>query len=237
MLHIRSSEFIFKMFVVHVDTMITFVRGSQGEPECWLGAGWEGSLAVEVLRSWAATNLASFVGSLNPCSEKWLPEYSWSQHCQFSESASELCPLETWILTAPNWQRWDPCIPTKGLLCGLICIVRYTSLAAISKVSNYMTAPILHISVQFSHSVGVWLFVIPWTAACQASLSITSSQSLLKLMPIESVMPSNHLIHYHPLLLPPSIFLSIRVFSNESVLCITCPKCWSFSFSVSPSNE
>ena len=84
---------------------------------------------------------------------------------------------------------------------------------------------------------GVWLSVIPWTAARQASLSITSSQSLLKLMPIESVMPSNHLIHYHPLLLPPSIFPSIRVFSNESVLCITCPKCWSFSFSISPSNE
>ena len=81
------------------------------------------------------------------------------------------------------------------------------------------------------------LFVTPWTAACQAFLSIPSSPSLLKLMSIESVMPPNHLIHCHPLLLPPSIFLSIRVFSNESVLCIRWPKYCSFSFSTSPSNE
>ena len=81
------------------------------------------------------------------------------------------------------------------------------------------------------------LFATPWTAACQASLSITnSSQSLLKVMSIESVMPFNHLILCHPLLLP-SIFPTIRVFSNESVLCIRWPKYWSFSFSISPSNE
>ena len=83
----------------------------------------------------------------------------------------------------------------------------------------------------------VRLFETPWTVACQASLSITNSQSLLKLMSIESVMPSNHLIFCHPLLLPPSIFPSIRVFSNESVLCIMWPKYWHFSFSISPSNE
>ena len=77
----------------------------------------------------------------------------------------------------------------------------------------------------------------PWTAACQASLSFTISWSLLKLMAIELVMPSNHLILCHPLLLPPSIFPSIRVFSNESALCIRWPKYWSFSFSISPSNE
>ena len=77
----------------------------------------------------------------------------------------------------------------------------------------------------------------PWTAACQASLSITKSQSLHKLMSIESVMPSNHLILCRPLLLPPSIFPSIRVFSNESALCIKWPKYWSFSFNISPSNE
>ena len=76
----------------------------------------------------------------------------------------------------------------------------------------------------------------PWTAARQASLSIANSQSLLKLMSIESVMPSNHIILCHPLLLP-SVFPSIRVFSNESVLCIRWPKYWSFSFSISPSNE
>ena len=77
----------------------------------------------------------------------------------------------------------------------------------------------------------------PWTAACQASLSITISQSLLKLMSIESVMPSNHLVLCHPLLLLPPIPPSIRVFSNESGLCIRWPKYWSFSFNSSPSNE
>ena len=77
----------------------------------------------------------------------------------------------------------------------------------------------------------------PWTAARQASLSITNSWSLLKLMFIGSVMPSNHLILCHPLLLPPSIFPCIRVFSSESVLHITWPKYWSFSFNISPSNE
>ena len=83
----------------------------------------------------------------------------------------------------------------------------------------------------------VRLFATPWTAACQASLSITNSWSLLKLMSIKSVMPSNHLILCHPLLLPPSIFPSIRIFSDESVLHIRWPKYWSFSFSISPSNE
>ena len=91
------------------------------------------------------------------------------------------------------------------------------------------------ISVQsLSH---VQLFASPWTAACQASLSITKSQSLLKLMYIESVMPSSHLILCCPLLLLPSIFPSIRVFSKESVLRVRWPKYWSFSFSISPSNE
>ena len=83
----------------------------------------------------------------------------------------------------------------------------------------------------------VQLFATPWTAACQASLSITNSQSLLKLMSIELVMPSIHLILCHPLLLLPSIFPGIRVFSNESVLPIRWPKYWSFSFSISPCNE
>ena len=82
----------------------------------------------------------------------------------------------------------------------------------------------------------VRLFVTPWTAAHQASLFVTNSQSLLKLMSIESVISSNHLILCRPLL-PPSIFPSIRVFSNESVRRIRWPKCWSFSFSISPSNE
>ena len=83
----------------------------------------------------------------------------------------------------------------------------------------------------------VQLFETPWTAACQASLSITNFQSLLKLMSIRLVMPSNHLILCCHLLLLPSIFPSIRVFSNESVLHIRCPEFWSFSFGISPSNE
>ena len=83
----------------------------------------------------------------------------------------------------------------------------------------------------------VWLFSTPWTAACQASLSITKSWSLLKLMSTDSIMPLNHLILSFPLLLLPSIFPRIRAFSNELPLCIRWPKYWSFSFIISPSNE
>ena len=95
---------------------------------------------------------------------------------------------------------------------------------------------ICFVSVQFSHLV-MSDSVTPWTAARQVSLSVTNTWNLLKLTSIELVMPSNHLILCRPLLLLPSIFLSIRVFSNESVLCIRCSKYWSFRFSISPSNE
>ena len=95
---------------------------------------------------------------------------------------------------------------------------------------------LLCLVIQFSLS-GVPDSATPWTTACQASLSITNSRNLLKLMSIESLMPSNHLILCHPLLLLPSIFPNIRVFSNESALCIRWPKYWSFSFSFSPSKE
>ena len=98
----------------------------------------------------------------------------------------------------------------------------------------------LELLVQFSSVQSlsrVWLFATPWIAAHQASLSITNSRSLLKLMSIESVMPSSHLIFCCPLLLLPSIPRSIRVFSNESTLCMRWLKYWSFSFSISPSNE
>ena len=98
----------------------------------------------------------------------------------------------------------------------------------LSKLSN--------LSVQFSRSV-MSGSVTPWTTACQASLSITNSQSLPKLMSIELVMPSSHLILCHPLLLLPSIFPSIRVFSDQSAPLIRWPKYWSFSFNISPSNE
>ena len=83
----------------------------------------------------------------------------------------------------------------------------------------------------------VWLFVTPWTAACQVSLSFTISWSLLRFMSIESMMLSNRLILCCPLLLLPSVFSSIRVFSNKLAICIGWPKFWSFSFSISPSNE
>ena len=96
------------------------------------------------------------------------------------------------------------------------------------------------VNIQFSSVQSlsrVWLFATPWIAALQACLSITGSRSLLKLMPIESVMPSRHLTLCRPLLLLPPIPPSIRVFSNESTLCMRWPKYWSFSFSISPSNE
>ena len=103
-----------------------------------------------------------------------------------------------------------------------------------SGLQNHCRWWLLLLLSHFSH---VWLFVTPWIAARQAFLFITISRSSLRLTSIESVMPSNHLILCHLLLLPPSICPSIRVFSNESVLCIRWPKYWSFSFSLSPSNE
>ena len=104
--------------------------------------------------------------------------------------------------------------------------------------ANGNSPAVLSASFRFSSVIqSVWLFVTPWTAAHQASLSITNSQNLLKLMSIESVMPSNHLILCCPLLLLPSILPSIRVFINESILHIRWRKYWSFSFSISPSNE
>ena len=109
----------------------------------------------------------------------------------------------------------------------------------VSDPGIHLGTPVLQ-AVQFSSVQSlsrVWLFVTPWTAAPQASLSITNSWSLLKLMSIESVMPSNHLIFCCPLLLLPSIFPSIRPYSNESVLRIRWPEYWSFSFNISLSNE
>ena len=105
------------------------------------------------------------------------------------------------------------------------------STKAVKKITLYFIYFLSSVQL-LSH---VWPFATPWTAASQASLSITNSWSLFKLMSIKSVMPSNHLILCCPLLLLPSIFPSIRVFSKESVLHIRWPKCWSFSFSASPS--
>ena len=105
----------------------------------------------------------------------------------------------------------------------------------LSLVSSYLGCFLLHVIVQSLSCV--WLFATPRTVAGQASLSFTITWSLLKLMSIESVMPSNHLVLCHPLLLLPSILPRIRVFSNESSLYIRWPKYWSFSFIISPSKE
>ena len=102
---------------------------------------------------------------------------------------------------------------------------------------NFFLPEMWHFKCSVQSLCCVWLFATPWTAARQASLSVTNSQSLLTLMSIESVVPSNHLILCPPLLLLPSIFPSIRVFSNESALHNRWPKYWSFSFSISPSND
>ena len=133
--------------------------------------------------------------------------------------------------TDPHPEAWDQCrflVQKRSLLHG------YAGRPEITL--DYRLRSACHRSA--AQSLGrVRLFVTPWTAARQASLSITNSWSLLRLMCIESVMPSNHLVLCHPLLLLPSIFPSIRVFSNESVLRIRWPKYWSFSFSISPSSE
>ena len=119
---------------------------------------------------------------------------------------------------------------TPMCVCVCVCVLGWDGYFATTKQFSESTCS----APSLSH---VWLFATPWITAHHASLSSTISRSLLKLMSIESVMPFIRLILCHPLLLPPSIFPSIRVFSNESVLCIRWPKCWSFNFSISPSNE
>ena len=146
----------------------------------------------------------------------------------------ELDYKESW---APkNWCFWTVVLDLLAVQGTLKSLLQHHS----SKVSilqiKFFSSPIIQFSLVQSLSC-VRLFATPWTAARQASLSITNSLGLLKLMSIKSVMPSNHLILCRPLLLLPSIFPSIRVFSSESVLHIRWPKYWSFSFSISPSNE
>ena len=126
-------------------------------------------------------------------------------------------------------------LPTFSTLKFLSTEVFFLFVFNLENIKRTLQAFLQFSSVQLlSH---VRLFETPWTAAHQASLSITNSRSLAKLTSIKSVMPSSHLILFLPLLLPPSIFPSIRVFSNESALHIRWPKYWSFNFSISPSNE
>ena len=140
----------------------------------------------------------------------------------------------SWIVAPkrdPHSKAWDQC---RFLMQKRSLLQDYINHLEI--ILDYCLGSAWHCSSVQSLS-HVWLFVAPWTTARQASLSITSSHSLLKLMGVELVMPSNHLILGHLLPLLPSIFPSIRVFSNESILSIRWPKYWSFSFSISPSNE
>ena len=144
--------------------------------------------------------------------------------------------LQSMEFSSPEYWSGQP-FPSPGGLPNPGIEPRSPALQAVSILSEplWKRLNFYFSSVQWLSRVR--LFVTLWTAAHQAFLSITNSQSLLRLMSIESVMPSNHLILCPPLLLPPSILPSIRVFSNESVLHIRWPKYWSFSFSISPSNE
>ena len=135
------------------------------------------------------------------------------------------------------------CTYTARILNHRICVFLYRYIWPIYYSLSLQSIDVLKLtakssSLQFSAVTShIQLFATPGTAACQASLSITKSWSLLKVMSIELVMPSNILIFCRPVLLPPSIFHSIRVFSNESVLWIRWPTCWNFSFNISPSSE
>ena len=153
------------------------------------------------------TRAASMISKGSYCSSHCLRTV-WGQRCCLFTCIS--------LVLAHNRALINICWMHTGENVWIIGLISYSSVQLLSRV---------------------WLFVTPWTAACQADLSITNSQSLLKLMSIESVMPSNHLILCRPLLFLPSTFPNIRVFSNESVFHIRQPKYWSFSFSISPSNE
>ena len=152
--------------------------------------------------------------------------------------------FDPWVGKIPWRRAWNP----LQYSCLENLMDRGTWQATVYGVTKSQTQQKWHLHIASNHQEAancrlvqsvncVLFFATPWTAAHQASLSITNSQSLLKLMSIESVMPSNHLNLCCPLLFLPSIFPSIRVFSNESVLCIRWPKYWSFSFSIGPSNE
>ena len=152
---------------------------------------------------------------------------SWIRASSFSKNRQG-----RWLLG--GLRGWRSLIALTGKWCPYKRRVMIINIKHIWKMSLSFGSSLITSVQSLSH---VWLFATPWTAACQASLSITHSWSLLKLVSIESVMPSNHLILCHPHLLLPSIFPSIRVFSNKSVLHIRWPKYWSFSFSISHSNE
>ena len=152
----------------------------------------------------------------------------WGKYCDYYHFT---CEERCWAIGT----RWEPKLGIRSVRNEVSAIEHSSILPKCleATVMQYWNGSVPFSSVQLLRCV--WLFVTPWTAACQASLSITKSWSLPKLMFTELVMPSNRLVLCHPLLLPPSNFPSIRVFSKESVLCIRWPKYWSFS--ISPSRE
>ena len=151
---------------------------------------------------------------LSTAQSAWVPVHFTQEIWSYTSSA--FCFRE-FPRNISRYHKFSPAHPEGSLQTGTLFFNRFSS-------------------VLFNHSA-MSDPVTPWTAACQASLSITNSQSLLKLMSTESMMPSNHLILCRPLLLPPSIFPSVKVFSDESVLHISWPEYWSLNFSISPSNE
>ena len=161
-------------------------------------------------------------------SRVWLPATPWTTAPQ--------APLSVGFSRQEYWSG----VPLPSLIVEAYQMAIITINSKMKKSFNSITFSSiwsLEVVVVVQSLSCIHLFATPWTAAHQASLSFTISLSLLKLMSIESVIPFNHLILCRPLLLLPSIFPSIRVFSNESALCIRWPKYWSFSFSTSPSNE
>ena len=149
------------------------------------------------------------------------------------------CGRQSWceVCSPPNrlMKRW--CLIFHSFVFLVLHSPTTTRACPIPSSCSFLTSTSAFFIVVFQLLRHVQLFVTPWMAACQASLSITNSQSLLKLMSNESVMPFNHVILCCPLLLLPSIFPIIRIFSSEPALCIRWPEYWNFSFSISPSNE
>ena len=174
----------------------------------------------------------------------WTTVSSWSCFCWLYRASPSLSGknIISLILVLTIW--WCPCVESSLVLLeeGVSMTSEFSWQNSISLYPASFCTPRPNLFCLFqvflvSHSVVSDSFETPWIAAHQASLSITNSQSLPKLMSIVSVIPSNHLVFCRPLLLLPSILPSIRVFSNESALCISWPKYWSFSFSISPSND